>query len=125
MSTVASSAALVVVVDPEPSDYAALVPLVETGRIDLRFLLTGRSALRHAGRLDALLWMINVELPDRSGFDLFEMLADRLGDAYVILVADRYRAEDERRSLGLGATKYLCKPLDSSWIHDLRLHHPL
>ena len=117
-STDKSPAIIVVVVDANPSDYVALAPLAEAGEIDLRFLLSGRSALRERRYLGAPLWMINVHLPDRSGFDLFEMFFRRKTSPLVLMVADQYCTEDELRALKLGVAKYLCKPVDPAWLHD-------
>lgn len=116
------SPAIIVVVDANPSDYVALAPLAEAGEIDLRFLLSGRSALRQSRHLKAPLWMINVDLPDHSGFDVQEMCFHRKTSPLVLMVADEYFPEDELRSLELGVTKYLCKPVDPAWLHDY-LHH--
>ncbi len=110
--------AIIVVVDANPSDYVVLAPLAEAGEIDLRFLLSGRSALRERRYLGAPLWMINVHLPDRSGFDLFEMFFRHKTSPLVLMVADQYCAEDELRALKLGVAKYLCKPVDPAWLHD-------
>ncbi len=108
---------IVVIVDDNPSDYVALAPLVEAGEIDIRFLLSGRSAMREGRRLAAPLWMINVNLPDHSGFDVLEMYFQRKTSPLILMVADEYAPEDELRALELGVAKYLCKPVDPAWLH--------
>ena len=45
----------------------------------------------------AALWIINVRLPDLSGFDLTEMLRSSLGECRFVLVADAYDFADERQ----------------------------
>ena len=111
----------VVVVDSHPHDFALFDSLVDAGRLTLDFITQGRAALRQAGGSRADLWMINLDLADISGLDLFEMIARDLEQTPVFIVADRYRAEDEVHSLRLGATKYLCKPVAYSWLATLRL----
>ena len=70
------------------------------------------------------LWMINVRLPDMSGFDLLEMIGDQLADARVFVVADCYNAEHEARACRFGAF-YVCKSaaaaLDCRALLDERL----
>ena len=112
---------IIVVVDANPSDYVALAPLAEAGEIDIRFLLSGRSALRESRLLKAPLWMINVDLPDHSGFDVQEMCFGRKTSPLVLMVADEYSTRDELRALELGVAKYLCKPVDPAWLQDYLL----
>ena len=64
--------------------------------------------------------IVNVELPDFSGFDLVEMLRPFPKGTVVLLVADRYIVEDEVRALRLGVSSYLCKPLAGSMLHECR-----
>ena len=64
--------------------------------------------------------IINVELPDLSGFDLVEMLQPFPKGTTVFLVADQYAVEDEVRALRLGVSSYLCKPLGGSVLHECR-----
>ena len=64
--------------------------------------------------------IINVELPDLSGFDLVEMLRPIPKGTAVFLVGDQYALEDELRALRLGVGSYLCKPLDDSILHACR-----
>ncbi len=111
----------VVVVDSHPHDFAMFDPLVDAGRLTLEFITQSRTALRHGGTSQADLWMINIDLADISGLDLFEMMARDLEQTPVFIVADRYRSDDEVHSLQLGATKYLCKPVAYSWLATLRL----
>lgn len=118
MITVAQNVPAIVVVDANPSDYEAFAPLAESGEVDLRFFLSGRAALRHKDHLPAWHWLINVQLPDWSGFDLCEMLRGSLPDVSVVLVADRYDADEERQALSLGIVKFVCKPLDESLLRE-------
>src|SRR5688572_27797376 len=116
-------AAQITIVDPQPDDYAALAQWTATGEFQVQFLPDGRSALRCSPYLPSMLWMINVELPDWSGFDLYEMLTATVG-CPIFLVADRYDSRQEMAALALGVTKYLCKPLDFHWIDQIRRMPP-
>ena len=116
-TSVGKSPPIVVIVDANPSDYVSLAPLVEAGEIDIRFLLSGRSAMREGRYLAAPLWMININLPDHNGFDVLEMYFQRKTTPLILMVADEYAPEDELRALELGVAKYLCKPVDPAWLH--------
>jgi DNA-binding NtrC family response regulator len=54
----------------------------------LRYCATGREALRVAKDGRTVVWVIGVELPDMTGFDL------------------------------MGATMYACKPVEASWLKE-------
>ena len=111
----------VAVVDSHPHDYALFDPLVDSGKLTLHFLAQGRLALRWSQQHKGDLWMINVQLVDIPGLDLFEMLATTIERVPVFIITNSYCAEEEVRALRLGATKYLCKPAAISWLATLRL----
>jgi DNA-binding response OmpR family regulator len=110
----------ILVVDPKPSDYDCLLPAAAAEGCEVRFFAAGRAVLRHRREMRGGLVIINVELPDLSGFDLVEMLQPFPTGTAVFLVADRYAVEDEVRALRLGVSSYLCKPLEGSVFHECR-----
>jgi DNA-binding response OmpR family regulator len=109
----------IVIVDPRPNDYGALAPWLAAGEFQVHFIPDGRSALRSARLRHSMLWMINADLPDWSGLDLYEMIAPTV-NCPIFLVADRYDPDQELAAMALGVSKYLCKPLDFHWIDQVR-----
>lgn len=95
-----SATARIIVVDPKPSDYEGLLGFAATNGCEVRFLASGRAALRQRHEIRGGLVIINVALPDFSGFDLVEMLQPFPRGSTVFLVADRYSVEDEVRACG-------------------------
>ena len=112
---------VIVVVDPQPDDYTVVTPWAEENNVQCYFAVSGLLALRVARDRKQALWMVNVELPDMTGFDLLEMITDMLGGPLVVLVANEYRAQDELRSAEAGASLYISKPLERSWLDTLHL----
>lgn len=106
----------VVVVDPQPNDYAPLGHCERLEGAELEFLGSGRAALRYEHETAPRLWVINMHLPDMSGLDLYEMLGQQWPDTPVYLVGDDYRPEDEINARTSGATFYFCKPLEGDWL---------
>ena len=104
----------IIAVDSESRDYEELARWVVAHGGQIHILTTGRAALRQGHQPAADLYLINVRLPDFSGYDLVEMLRPFPSDAAVFLVADEYAPEDEIRALRLGVRGYLCKPLEPS-----------
>jgi CheY-like chemotaxis protein len=123
----------VVIVDPACDSYGEFVAAAQRGDLGLHFCVDGRSAMRLARRFRADIWLVAVDLPDMSGFDLIAAMADqvgqgdvdplrsgarislgRIGDitpAAVFLVANAYRPEEELRALSSGVAGYLVRPV--------------
>jgi DNA-binding response OmpR family regulator len=120
MSRSLRSQSHIVVADARPKDYRNLALLAGEHGWHLHFLTSARAAIQFGRPSYASLWMVNVSLPDMSGFELLEALRDRVAENPVFVVADRYDADDERRACRNGAALYAvkdaagsidCKPL--------------
>jgi DNA-binding response OmpR family regulator len=98
------------------SDRAGYEALAGSGRARLRFLASGREALRLAATENISVWWIGVELSDMSGFDLYDMLRQQLEDATVCMVGPSYRIEDDLLARRAGAAMYVCKPVERCWL---------
>ncbi len=70
---------------------------------------SGRDALKIAGEQKIALYILDVNLPDKDGFSLFEDLRE-ISDAPVIFLTARGEGSDKIRGLGLGADDYIVKP---------------
>ena len=125
----------VVIVDPNPGDYAHFFDGVErasrdaSGEIQVpahddqpasrfRFVSSAREALRVVPENSDVLWIINTHLPDLTGFDLYSMLADRLHDVPVWLVGDEYDTSEELEAYTTSAAMYACKPVAQTWLNE-------
>jgi len=113
-------AAVIVVVDPAHSGYESLIAAGEASGIRFRLLSTAEEALRWRPPPGVLAWIINMRLPPLSGLELYGLLRSRLGDVPVLLIDDQYDAARELSVLAAGRPHYLCKPLEVSWIDQLR-----
>ena len=110
---------LAVIVDGNPSDYEHLTRGCWSA-IEFQFCRFGNAALRLAEQRMVWLWMLNVSLPDMSGFDLLEMLDVDRTRSTVFLIDEKYCTDDERRALQAGAARYLCKPPLEVWMTGWR-----
>ena len=111
-SSGAAAGERVLVVDDEP-DIAALVAyhLARTG-YRVSTAATGGDALATAARELPALVVLDLMLPDRSGFDVLERLrADEATRGVPVIMLTARGAEADRiRGLSLGADDYLAKP---------------
>lgn len=114
--TTVSRPATIGIVDSDPSAYDGLLNAGDGSELKVCFRSTGNDALRMARQWSVGLWIINTRLTDMSGFDLAEMLRRGRPGVRVFMVSDAYSVEEELQTLTLGLVKYLCKPVDPSWI---------
>lgn len=110
----------ILVVDPCPADYTALVAAGQAHGVHFCFLPDGHTALesRAPARFDVAVF--NIQLPDMSGLELYQLLKTKLESRPVFLVANRYRRQDEVVVLRTGTLHFLCKPIEPSFLDHFR-----
>ena len=113
---------LVWIVDAHPLDYGHSLADLKVRQLDIRFLASGRELLRYWQVKTPDVCLVNLRMPDFSGFDLVEMIQPFHAGTTVCLVADRYVLEEEVRALSLGVHFYLCKPPEAAVFFELCLH---
>src|SRR6266404_2203215 len=61
------------------------------------------------------LMLLDVKMPRRDGFDVLQWLLTRkdLEKLPVVMLSSSLRPEDVKKAKSLGATEYLCKPIES------------
>jgi DNA-binding response OmpR family regulator len=109
------------IADPQPQDYDSLAKDRQLGPVLIRSFSTAEQFLRVWTSIKPDACLINVRLPDLSGFEVVKMLWPFPPGTLVGLVSDRYVLEDEVRALSLGVHSYLCKPLEATVFFELCL----
>jgi DNA-binding NtrC family response regulator len=109
MSAALETQSHIVVADRRPHDYRDLAELASRHSWHVHLLTSGQATLRLAHSTRADLWMLNVQLPDMSGFDLFDMLHSHFMAERIFLIDDQYDPDRERHACGCGAALYLSK----------------
>jgi CheY-like chemotaxis protein len=104
------------VIDSAPQDYGNLLEAAGTPGLSLHFLASGNDTLKFARRWQAGLWVVNTRLCDMNGFDLAATLRSTRPSALIFLVGNEYNPVDELQTLTMGFAKYICKPLEPSWV---------
>ena len=108
----------VVVADSFPTDYMGLLGAASEAKVQLTFVGCGRHALQLARRVDVVHWLMHVELPDMTGFDLCQMVKGHWPDVTVTMVTDEYGVQAERSAYLSGASMFRCKPAEAAWLED-------
>ena len=99
------------IVDSSQEDYLELFTECERKQATHTLCPTANAALRLSRTETPLCYMVNIQLTDLSGFELFEMLLAMWPQACGIMVADIYTAADEVKARSVGASMYFSKPL--------------
>ncbi|MGI6607459.1 MAG: response regulator transcription factor [Erysipelotrichaceae bacterium] len=73
---------------------------------------TYESALKHAGDIDIDLWLLDIMLDEKSGFDLFEIIKYQREDVPMIFISARDKEFDRIIGLEKGSDDYITKPFN-------------
>jgi DNA-binding response OmpR family regulator len=73
-----------------------------------------RGALAMLEKQPANLILLDVNLPQLNGFDLYQRLRERGFDVPVIFLTGKDEVEDRVQGLKMGADDYICKPFHSA-----------
>lgn len=120
-----SAAARVVVVEDDPGVAAGLVRGLKLAGFEVELATDGTTGARLAltEGVDAVL--LDLMLPQRSGFEVLELLRGRAAAPPVIVLSARTELGDRLRAFELGAVDYVPKPF---WIEEvvarIRAHLP-
>ncbi len=104
------------IIDGRGEEYARVDSGIRDRNVRVEVLSTASEALRIPCYQAPLFYVVNVDLPDMSGFDLREMLTERWPRTPGYLISDTYDPQDEVKARCSGATLYFCKPLEPGWL---------
>jgi two-component system, OmpR family, response regulator len=107
---VTSEGIKVLVVDDEPSIRELVSTVLRYEGFDIATAASGNEALREVERFRPDLVVLDVMLPDLSGFDVQRRLVESGRRLPVIFLTARDAVEDRVRGLTIGGDDYLTKP---------------
>lgn len=100
----------ILLIEDSTSVRAALRATLEAARYSVYEAPTGAEGLSQAGGADLVL--LDIGLPDMTGFDILERFRETRVRAPVIILSGREEVDDKIRALDLGAEDYVTKPFD-------------
>jgi DNA-binding response OmpR family regulator len=100
----------ILVVEDEPEMASALVRGLQEELLDVQLAQDGRGALKLSNDCAFDVILLDVMLPDQSGFDVVHHLRQRRQDTPVLMLTARDALPDIVRGLDSGADDYLTKP---------------
>jgi DNA-binding response OmpR family regulator len=105
---------LILVVDRNAGTRSRVASLLERTGYETRQAQNGREALDAASQVQPALVLLDVNLPEVSGYEVCRDLRDRYGSdiAIIFLSGDRTEPYDRVAGLLVGADDYIVKPFD-------------
>jgi DNA-binding response OmpR family regulator len=104
----------ILVVEDEPEMASTLVRGLREEMLDVQLAPDGKCALQLSQENSFDLILLDVMLPDLSGFDLVQRLRERRQETPVLMLTARDALPDIVRGLDSGADDYLTKPFSFS-----------
>lgn len=111
----------VLIVDDYPDSAASSEMLLSLLGCDCRIALTGTQALEVAAAFDPDLVLLDVGLPDISGYEVARALRERQGDRRLFLAAVTGwgQPQDRVRALAAGFDLHVLKPTDAAVLKQI------
>jgi len=105
----------VLIVDDEPNIVTSLEFLMRGSDYEVRVALNGAEALRLADSFRPDVILLDVMMPQRSGFEVCQKIRENpvLRDVKIIMLTAKGRDAERDRGLDLGANAYVTKPFST------------
>ena len=104
----------ILIVEDEPEMASALVRGLQEELLEVELAQTGKGALQLSEDQSFDLILLDVMLPDQTGFEVVQQLRRRSQDTPVLMLTARDALPDIVRGLDSGADDYLTKPFSFS-----------
>ncbi|HZF19966.1 MAG TPA: response regulator [Burkholderiales bacterium] len=115
----------ILIVDDEPNIVASLAFLMRESSYEVRIARNGDEALRVLEAFRPNLILLDVMLPQRSGFEVCREIRDKpaFADMKIVMLTAKGRDLERDEGLGMGADAYVTKPFSTkelmSTVHGL------
>jgi len=115
----------VLIVDDEPNIVTSLAFLMRESSYEVRIARNGDEALRVLEAFRPNLILLDVMLPQRSGFEVCREIRDKpaFADMKIVMLTAKGRDLERDEGLGMGADAYVTKPFSTkelmSTVHGL------
>ncbi len=103
---------LLAVVDDDADVRVALTRLVSSAGFGVETFASGAEFLRSIEDHEPDCVVLDLHMPEMSGFDVQGALAGRHATVPVVIITGHDTPESRARAFALGAKAYLCKPVN-------------
>jgi DNA-binding response OmpR family regulator len=124
LSTGGVVAKRVLIVEDEANILLSLVFVLEQEGYDVRSATTGRDGLAEMTRERPDLVILDLMLPDVSGYEVCQQARrdPALADTPILVLTARAQEAERQKGLAVGATEYLTKPFRVAELRDRVAH---
>lgn len=99
----------ILIIDDDPSICVLLQRYLQRQGYSVEVAVTGAEGLQRLRSFQPILVILDLNLPDVSGYDLCQQMQKETG-VYVLMLTSRVSATDKLQGFQLGADDYLTKP---------------
>ena len=105
----------VLIADDEPNIVAALEYLLQRNGYEVRVARSGDEALKLIEQLQPDLVLLDVMMPQRSGYDVCQRVREREDwrNIKIVMLSARGRDVEVNKGMSLGADLYITKPFST------------
>ena len=105
----------VLIVDDEPNIVTSLEFLMRGDDYEVRVARNGEEALQLAESFRPDIVVLDVMMPQRSGFEVCQKIRENpvLGDVKIVMLTAKGRDVEKEKGLDLGANAYVTKPFST------------
>lgn len=107
-------APVVAVLDDEPGFRQAMSRLLKTHGYEIALFADGRELVEAASRQQFDCLLLDLHMPEVTGFDVLAQLAEHASRTPVIVITGHDAPGSAERARRLGAVGYLLKPVDQT-----------
>jgi DNA-binding response OmpR family regulator len=106
----------VLIVDDEPNIVAALDYLLQRSGYEVRSASNGEEALREVESFAPDLVLLDVMMPQKSGYEVCQRIRERAdwSRIKIVMLSARGREAEVNKGLSLGADLYITKPFSNA-----------
>jgi len=106
----------VLIVEDEPNIIESLSFLLERAGFVVSSEQNGGMAMQQIRNLNPDLVILDVMLPNRSGFDILRDISDLTEPPHVLMLTAKGQARDRQTATEIGVTRFMTKPFANAEI---------
>jgi DNA-binding response OmpR family regulator len=112
---------IVLVVEDEPAIYQLIKIQLESEGYAVTGEMTGAGAIDRIKKSKIFIVLLDLGLPDMSGFEVLRQIRVIKPDLQVIVVTGHHEESEGRQAFNLGALDYVTKPIDFVYLKNILL----
>ena len=106
----------ILIVEDEPNIIESLSFLLERAGFDVSSEQDGAMAMNRISNLTPDLVILDVMLPNRSGFDILRDIGELAVAPHVLMLTAKGQARDRQTAENIGVTRFMTKPFANAEI---------